>query len=178
MSKSTCFKFRFFNLNLDLFIVLILFFTLSSFYRLESNRGKREVVCSLNGSNLQSDKNYLLGEWKGTLRNKNLVLVIESIKGDNVIGYNIVGNNRRKLKGKIFEHFGEGECGGDGISFRLVLSEPGDDKWDGVFKLVFQSCPDHDTNGEIIEGGSIFYSGVGVWKSNNGKLSGDISLSK
>jgi hypothetical protein len=155
-----------------------LFFTLSSFYRLESNRGKREVVCSLNGSNLQSDKNYLLGEWKGTLRNKNLVLVIESIKGDNVIGYNIVGNNRRKLKGKIFEHFGEGECGGDGISFRLVLSEPGDDKWDGMFKLVFQSCPDHDTNGEIIEGGSIFYSGVGVWKSNNGKLSGDISLSK
>ena len=178
MSKSTCFKFLFFNLNVDLFIVALLFFTLSSFYRLELNRGKREVVCSLNGSNLQSDKNYLLGEWKGTLRNKNLVLVIESVKGDNVIGYNIVGNNRRSLKGKIFEHDGGGECNGDGTSFRLVLSEPGDDKWDGVFKLVLQSCPDHDTNGEIIEGGSIFYSGVGVWKSNNGKLSGDISLSK
>ena len=178
MSKSTCFKFLFFNLNVDLFIVALLFFTLSSFYRLELNRGKREVVCSLNGSNLQSDKNYLLGEWKGTLRNKNLVLVIESVKGDNVIGYNIVGNNRRSLKGKIFEHFADGECGGDGTSFRLVLSEPGDDKWDGVFKLVLQSCPDHDTNGGVIEGGSIFYSGVGVWKSNNGKLSGDISLSK
>ena len=178
MSKSTCFKFLFFNLNVDLFIVALLFFILSSFYRLESTRVKREVVFSSNGIKLQSDKNYLLGEWKGTLRNKNLVLVIESIKGDNVIGYNIVGNNRRKLKGKIFEHFGEGECGGDGISFRLVLSEPGDDKWDGMFILVFQSCPDHDTNGEIIEGGSIFYSGVGVWKSNNGKLSGDISLSK
>ena len=178
MSKSTCFKFLFFNLNVDLFIVALLFFILSSFYRLESTRVKREVVFSSNGIKLQSDKNYLLGEWKGTLRNKNLVLVIESIKGNNVIGYNIVGNNKRSLKGKIFEHDSGGECKGDGMSFRLVLSEPGDDKWDGMFKLVFQSCPDHDTNGEIIEGGSIFYSGVGVWKSNNGKLSGDISLSK
>jgi hypothetical protein len=178
MSKSTCFKFLFFNLNVDLFIVALLFFILSSFYRLESTRVKREVVFSSNGINLQSDKNYLLGEWKGTLRNKNLVLVIESIKGNNVIGYNIVGNNKRSLKGKIFEHDSGGECKGDGMSFRLVLSEPGDDKWDGVFKLVLQSCPNHDANGEIIEGGSIFYSGVGVWKSNNGKLSGDISLSK
>lgn len=178
MSKSTCFKFLFFNLNVDLFIVALLFFILSSFYRLESTRVKREVVFSSNGIKLQSDKNYLLGEWKGTLRNKNLVLVIESIKGNNVIGYNIVGNNKRSLKGKIFEHDSGGECKGDGMSFRLVLSEPGDDKWDGVFKLVLQSCPDHDANGEIIEGGSIFYSGVGVWKSNNGKLSGDISLSK
>ena len=99
-------------------------------------------------------------------------------KGNNVIGYNIVGNNKRSLKGKIFEHDSGGECKGDGMSFRLVLSEPGDDIWDGVFKLALQSCPDHDVNGEIIEGGSIFYSGVGVWKSNNGKLSGDISLSK
>ena len=178
MSKSTCFKFLFFNLNVDLFIVALLFFILSSFYRLESTRVKREVVFSSNGIKLQSDKNYLLGEWKGTLRNKNLVLVIESIKGNNVIGYNIVGNNKRSLKGKIFEHDSGGECKGDGMSFRLVLSEPGDDKWDGVFKLVLQSCPNHDANGEIIEGGSIFYSGVGVWKSNNGKLSGDISLSK
>lgn len=49
--------------------------------------------------NQKEDKNlktkaeyqFILGKWNGTLRDKKLTIVIESIKGNEVIGYNIIG---------------------------------------------------------------------------------------
>ena len=127
---------------------------------------------------VKPDYEYLLGKWNGTLRDKKLTVVIESIDGSSVAGYNTAGKNNRPLIGRIYEddRMGDGECSGDQSCYKLVLSEPGDDKWDGVFTLYLANCPNHDDEGNIIRGS--YSSGNGKWKSNSGKLSGEISLSK
>lgn len=121
---------------------------------------------------------YLLGKWNGTLRDKKITVIIESIDGNSVTGYNIVGKNNRPLIGRIYEddRMGDGECYGDVSCYKLVLSEPGDDKWDGVFTLYLANCPHHDDEGNITRGS--YSSGHGKWKSNSGKLSGEIDLVK
>ena len=121
---------------------------------------------------------YIIGKWVGNLRDKKITIVIESIKGDIVSGYNIVGKNNRPLSGKIMEddREGDGECGGESMSFKTLLKEPGDDKWDGFFTIYFADCPSFDELGDKILSHS--YSGHGEWKSFSGKLSGEVNLSK
>ena len=65
--------------------------------------------------------------------------------------------------------------------FDVVLNQPGDDKWDGVFKLEFDSYADSDSE----EGDRTVYSDTeysfeinGTWKANNGKLNRDFKLKK
>jgi hypothetical protein len=125
-------------------------------------------------NSVKSEYTYLLGKWKGKLKDKNLSIVIENIDGKTVTGYNVAGSNRRALKGLIYPDDRDrgGECL-DCIVYKLVLSEPGDDKWDGVFTVYFEKYEEVN-----IDGGGFTYSGTGKWKSNNGKLSGDIELSK
>ena len=116
---------------------------------------------------------YLLGSWKGNLRDKKLTIVIENIQGNVATGYNIAGSNRRPISGTIMEddRNSEMEC----AIYKLILKEPGDDKWDGFFTLYFYNCPEWDENHEN-EWNS--YYAAGEWKAFSGKLSGDIYLSK
>jgi hypothetical protein len=127
--------------------------------------------------NCKAEYKYLLGNWKGTLRDKSLTVVIESIEGDIIKGYNIVGTNKRPLNGRIYQNDleGDGECLGNGDSYKLVLSEPGDNKWDGVFKIYLRFCTYENEYGEMEE---ISYNGFGEWKANSGAKSGDVTLSK
>ena len=125
-------------------------------------------------SKIKSEYKFLLGKWNGSLRNKTLTIVIEDIDGNTVSGYNIAGTNKRPLTGRIYPD--DQDRGGPEppISvYKLVLSEPGDDKWDGVFTLYLEKYEE-----ENLDGGGYSYFGSGSWKSNNGKLSGEIELKK
>jgi hypothetical protein len=135
------------------------------------------AVNSENAKSVKAEYKYLLGTWTGKLRDKKLSIVLENIENNIVSGYNIAGSNKRAVKGMIYpdDRDGDGECLYDGNSFKLVLSEPGDDKWDGVFTIYLNSCQSADDN-QNITGWN--YYGQGKWKSNNGKMSGDIVLSK
>jgi hypothetical protein len=125
----------------------------------------------------KDEHRFILGKWVGNLRDKKITIVIESIEGDIVSGYNIVGKNHRPLSGKIMEDDRDngGECL-NGMSFKTILKEPGDDKWDGFFTIYFADCPSFDELDEKILSHS--YSVHGEWKSFSGKLSGEVSLSK
>jgi hypothetical protein len=127
--------------------------------------------------NCKAEYKYLLGNWKGTLRDKSLTIVIENIDGNIVTGYNIVGTNKRPLNGRIYQNDleGDGECLGHGDNYKLVLSEPGDNKWDGVFKIYLRFCTFENDNGEM---DGISYIGFGDWTANNGTKSGEVNLSK
>jgi hypothetical protein len=116
---------------------------------------------------------YLLGSWKGNLRDKKLTVVIENIQGNIATGYNIAGNNRRPVSGTIMEDDRnlEGECG----IYKLILKEPGDDKWDGFFTIYFYNCPEWDENHENVTSS---YHADGEWRAFSGKLTGDVYLSK
>ena len=125
-------------------------------------------------SKIKSEYRYLIGKWKGSLGDKNLTIVIEEIDGNTVKGYNITGSNKRGLTGRIYPD--DQDRGGPEPPlsvYKLVLSEPGDDKWDGVFTLYLEKYEE-----ENLDGGGYNYLGSGSWKSNNGKLSGDIELRK
>jgi hypothetical protein len=125
-------------------------------------------------SKIKSEYKFLLGKWNGSLRNKTLTIVIEDIDGNTVSGYNIAGTNKRPLTGRIYPD--DQDRGGPEPPlsvYKLVLSEPGDDKWDGVFTLYLEKYEE-----ENLDGGGNNYLGSGSWKSNNGKLSGDIELRK
>ena len=121
---------------------------------------------------------FVIGSWTGKLRDKNLTIVIESIQGDKLMGYNIVGKNKRSLEGKIMtdDRIGGGECGGEQLSFKVVLNEPGADKWDGTFFIYFRDCPLYDDEMERIISHS--YSANGSWRAYKGKLDGEIYLTK
>ena len=126
----------------------------------------------------KSEYQFVLGKWTGTLRDKKLTIVIESIQGNDVTGFNIAGKNKRPLQGKIMEddRDGGGECGGNQMAYKVVLNEPGDDKWDGTFTLYFADCPEYDDQMENIVSHS--YSVYGSWRAFSGKLSGDVMMSK
>ena len=61
------------------------------------------------------------------------------------------------------------------ICYKLILNEPGDDQWDGVFKIYFINCPEFDDDQNVIDNS---YSAYGIWKANNGKLNGELNLNK
>jgi hypothetical protein len=116
---------------------------------------------------------FLLGTWKGNLRDKKLTIVIENINGDEVTGYNIAGSNKRPITGVILpdDRNPEGEC----AFYKLILKEPGDDQWDGFFTIYFSNCVDWDENHE---NETFSRNGSGEWKAFSGKLSGDVHVSK
>ena len=103
-----------------------------------------EAVVTENGYS-----NYI-GEWKGAFGNTTILINIEAINEDNsVTGFNVVKNNRRDLTGYKND------------SDEFVLSEPGDDEWDGVFNFR-------------IEGNKA----IGSWTANNGKSNKQFTLTK
>jgi hypothetical protein len=114
----------------------------------------KEVKDSMATSNEETPStsdinNELMGEWKGDFGNDQLLINIERINEDgSVAGFNIVKNNKRALTGVK-----------NGDEFEL--KEPGDDKWDGVFKFTITD--------NIAKG---------TWTANNGKSTKQFSLSK
>jgi tellurite resistance protein len=96
-----------------------------------------------------SNSSDVIGEWKGAFGNDQLLINIESINEDgSVTGFNIVKNNKRALTG-----FKNGDV--------FELNEPGDDKWDGVFKFTITDN-----------------KATGTWAANNGKSTKQFSLTK
>ena len=112
----------------------------------------------------KAEYQFILGKWNGTLSDKKLTIVIESIKGNEVVGYNIIGKNKRPLSGKITDddHNSGGECMGNMSVYKLVLNEPGDDKWDGKYTLYFRDCLEFEEKNDKILLHS--YSFYGSWR--------------
>ena len=129
-------------------------------------------------SGFAQEYDFALGTWEGTMSKKKLTIVIEEVKKDIVKGYNILGTNKRAIKGKIVSIDRGGECGGNGYYCIATLKEPGDDKWDGVFVLNFSFCPEIGEDGEPLNPNEKVSICSGTWKANNGKLSGDFMLNR
>lgn len=122
-----------------------------------SNIGKDQVVQENQDAIINDESqeetyhnaNTLIGEWWGAFGNDQLLLNIENINDDgSVTGYNIVRDNRRDLSGFVRDD-------------KFELNEPGNEKWDGVFKFS-------------ISDGLL----KGTWVSNNGKSRREFTLSK
>jgi hypothetical protein len=138
----------------------------------------QEKVVTPTENKINANYSFILGNWKGTLRNKKFALEIESIDGSEIKGYNIVDANRRPVSGTITpdDRGITGECGGNQTTYKVILREPGDDKWDGFFTLYFSDCGEmNPETGEMLEHS---YSSNGNWEAYSGKLNGDVHLSK
>lgn len=97
-----------------------------------------------------------LGTWSGTIGSKNIILKIEQVTEDKIIGYNQIENGKmRPVKGFY--------SATDDV-YDIVLKEPGDDKWDGEFELKMEN-----NNKYIMKG---------KWKANNGKLIREVQFTK
>ena len=127
---------------------------------------------SLEQPNANSEEfDFLNGEWSGFIEKKELKIVIQSVVGNQLNGYNIVGNNKRPVQGTVTKLNVKRKatcetnyCG----YYKVVLSEPGDHKWDGVFTLEFEATSIDGAE----ENGTIYWNHYanGLWKSYDGKL--------
>jgi hypothetical protein len=114
---------------------------------------------------------FLNGEWSGFLEKKRIKIVIQSVVGNQLKGYNLVGKNKRPVQGTVTKlnvkrkaTCQSNYCG----YYKVVLSEPGDHKWDGVFTLEFEATSIDGAE----ENGIIYWNHYadGLWKSYDGKL--------
>lgn len=121
----------------------------------------------------------LLGTWAGDMDDKPLKIVIERVDGNELFGYNQVGENKRPVNGTFEKGSYDQPCC---IAFDAVLNEPGDDKWDGVFNVKFVCFQKQSTNpsGDLVCDGEYDFGGeaIGDWVSNNGKLNRNLILNK
>lgn len=119
----------------------------------------------------------MLGTWEGTMNGKTLKVVIEKVEGTTLEGYNILGTNKRPLKGTFAVGSWDQPCA---KAFEATLAEPGDDKWDGVFTIKFVGYEDdkETDNGPECAGNLKGVEANGEWKSNNGKLNHTLDLTK
>lgn len=103
-------------------------------------------------------KYFLQTEWEGKFGTKNIKIIIEQIYWDKeeliVKGYNMLNDKKRSLSGTIISINESG--------IKINLNEPGDDEWDGIFKINFDML--NNCKGE--------------WISNNGKLNREFTLRK
>jgi hypothetical protein len=95
-----------------------------------------------------------IGTWTGKFDKETILLVIESNADGVATGFNEVGGNRRVLTGTCIE---EAEY------FTMVMKEPGDHKWDGVFTFTI----DKDHKGAN-----------GSWTMNKGSMETAFNLEK
>lgn len=102
--------------------------------------------------------NIVSNTWTGDFGKKRLTLSLKATSDGQVTGVNKVGTNTRTVNGEFRAN--------NLTSFALVLNEPGDDEWDGIFTIEVTQA---DTNKYIMKG---------VWNSNNGKISRDFTLTK
>lgn len=115
----------------------------------------------------------LLGSYNGEMGGKPLIIEITSIVNGEVVGFNVLGENNRPLKGTCTET----EERADGPDYFMgcdfILNEPGDDEWDGVFEIQFDGYGESEgSEGDrtVYSQENIQYEIKGKWKANNGKL--------
>ena len=112
------------------------------------------------------ENKIIIDTYIGKIGDKNFKLVIQNVSSNNISGYNVAGNNKRPVKGTILSKKQKG--GSDVLDpitsvYTINLKEPGDDKWDGEFNLVFHINDQGRT-------------GSGTWKSYDGKLNRKITF--
>ena len=66
----------------------------------------------------------MLGTWTGEMSGKKLTIVVEKINGTELVGYNILGENRRNLKGTFKDAAWDQPCT---KTYGAILNEPGDE---------------------------------------------------
>ncbi len=128
-----------------------------------------KVVTPSKPSPLANQKAVMLGKWTGNLGDKQLTVVIEKIEGNVLTGYNIVGTNQRPLKGTFVDHHWGQLCS---TAYEATLKEPGDDKWDGVFTIVFVGYEDDKLvdDSPVCIGNLQGSEAHGSWEANNGQM--------
>jgi hypothetical protein len=132
-------------------------------YQSQSDNQKNEVGTSKTQTTMIENQ-FIVDTYLGKIGEKEFKLFIEKVEGENVEGYNVTGSNRRPVKGKIVNKWTEPTgLGGNYTIFKLILTEPGDDKWDGEFNIDLWIS-------------DIGRHGEGNWKSFNGKLERQIKI--
>ena len=97
----------------------------------------------------------LQGMYIGDFGGSDIRIIINYVSQKNAIGYNIHKGLQRNINGKVTR---------EGDAVQLILREPGDNKYDGVFTIKFNGVDPNPT---------------GIWESNSGEIpSKQFSLSK
>ncbi|AFD05598.1 hypothetical protein [Solitalea canadensis] len=96
---------------------------------------------------LSIDGQKLKGTYKGDFGGSPIYITLNYLSANNVAGYNVHKGLRRNIHGVIKK--------GDNDTYVLMLSEPGDNEFDGTFSITLQ--PD-------------FMSANGEWKPNSSGL--------
>ncbi|OFZ52785.1 MAG: hypothetical protein A3D92_21560 [Bacteroidetes bacterium RIFCSPHIGHO2_02_FULL_44_7] len=92
------------------------------------------------------DYDTLQGMYIGDFGGSDIRVILNYVSSKNAIGYNIHKGLQRNITGKVTR---------SGDSIQLVLQEPGDNEFDGVFTLLFTGDKSKLT---------------GFWESNSGKI--------
>lgn len=151
---------------------VILFFVIKFLLPVNGNKQEKQKTSSniVANDHLYHEESSLVANkliedtYLGTIGSKDFKLFIEKVDGEYVEGYNVTGKNRRPVKGKIVNKWEKPTgLGGNYTVFRLILTEPGDDEWDGEFIIDLYIS-------------DIGRSGEGSWKAFNGKLERKIVL--
>lgn len=119
----------------------------------------------------------MLGTWEGTMSGKKLSIVIEEVGENNISGYNILGTTRRPINGSYGPGGWDIPCA---KAFETTLSEPGDDKNDGVFVIKFVGYEDLEEldGGPECKGNLKGVEAVGSWTANGSKKVKEFNLDK
>ena len=128
-------------------------------------------------SQTNDESSVMIGKWTGDMGGKQITIVIEKISGNELFGYNSVGDNKRDIKGTFIVSSWDQACS---KAFEATLNEPGDDKWDGVFTIKFVGYEDQEegTDGIECKGNLKGQEAMGDWKANNGKSTKELTLTK
>ena len=135
-----------------------------------SERQSQEAVAAMIQRGATSDpaqmaeNKSIIDTYLGTIGAKDFKLFIEKVDGEFVEGYNVAGTNRRPVRGRIANRWtAPGSHGATYTVFKVILTEPGDDEWDGEFNIDLW-ISDQDRSGQ------------GTWKAFNGRLERTITL--
>lgn len=113
---------------------------------------------------LMIENQFLVDTYLGTIGDKDFKLFLEKVNGERVEGHDVAGTNRRPVTGRIVSKRLEPTGLGKHYTvFKLILTEPGDDEWDGEFNLDLW-ISDVGRHGE------------GRWTSFNGRLDRTVTL--
>jgi len=111
---------------------------------------KDEVTVEKVEPTIHPEDNYdydtLRGMYIGGFGGSDIRIILNYISKKNVIGYNIHKGLQRNITGKVSR---------SGDSVQLVLAEPGDNEFDGVFTINFIGIDDQP---------------YGSWESNSGEI--------
>lgn len=142
-----------------------------------SNDGEKTTETT-DSSSATSKSDFLSGNWHGEMGGKPLLISINEISANNIKGYNKLGDNKRSIEGTFVDANWDQPCS---VAYSAVLSEPGDDEWDGVFTIKFIGYNDEvegEYGPECKPNTFVSFEAMGEWKSNNGKLERTFILTK